>query len=169
MKNLVFLVLLVLVFFSCQDKKKEARPHVENWTEREVTYALPDSLERGISYLSVYPQIYSESEKRIVNLTATISMRNTSTVDTLIIDKIDYYNTKGDCIRSYLQHSVYILPMETIQIIINHNDNIGGTGANVIFEWKKRTELADPLFEAVMISTYGQIGLAFITSGIRTD
>ncbi len=169
MKNLLYLVLLVLVFFSCQNKEKETSLLVENWAERQVTYALPDSLERGMSYLSVYPQIYSESEKRIVNLTATISMRNTSTVDTLFVDKIDYYNTSGDCIRSYLQHSIYILPMETVQIIINHNDNLGGTGANVIFEWNKRTEIADPLFEAVMISTYGQIGLAFVTSGIRTQ
>ena len=57
--------------------------------------------------------------------------------------------------------------METVEIVIDQDDNEGGTGANFIFDWKIKPDTNEPLFEAVMISTYGQQGLSFTTTGIR--
>ena len=169
MRNLLVFTVMVVVAFACRNEARKLPVTKVNWEARNATAIIPDSLETGSTYLSVYSQIYSGSQERLVDLTATISIRNPNAKDKLFIESIDYYNTKGDRIRSYLSYPVFILPMETVEIIIQHNDNEGGTGANVIFDWEKDATVADPVFEAVMISTYGQIGLSFVTQGIPLD
>jgi hypothetical protein len=55
--------------------------------------------------------------------------------------------------------------METIEIVINEKDDLGGTGGNFIFEWFIPKNSPEPLFEGVMISTTSQQGLSFTTQG----
>ncbi len=124
---------------------------------------------KGSTYLSVYSQIYSETEHRSHNLTATVSMRNTSCIDTIYICSADYYNTKGELIRKYFDKTIYLKPMETVEIVIDQSDKEGGTGANFIFNWQTKEKCSQPLFECIMISTYGQQGLSFTTTGIRVN
>jgi len=59
--------------------------------------------------------------------------------------------------------------METLEIVIAELDKKGGTGGNLIFEWGKKKTTSPPLFEAVMIATYGQQGLSFTTQGKRIE
>ncbi len=169
MRNILVVAVMALVAFACKNESRKLPVTTVDWEARNAAANLPDSLETGSTYLSVYSQIYSGSQERLVDLTATISMRNPNTKDTLFIHSIDYYNTHGERIRSYIQEPIFILPMETVEIIIEHRDNEGGTGANIIFDWGKTPAAADPIYEAVMISTYGQIGLSFLTHGIRVD
>ncbi len=138
-----------------------------NWEKRAVALPETDSLLYGSTYLSVYSQIYSRSESRTHDLTATVSLRNTGLTDSIYILKANYYNTKGDLIRTYFNSPEFIGPMETIQIVINEVDNEGGTGANFIFDWAVKANANDPLFDAVMISTSGQQGISFTAQGVR--
>ena len=96
-------------------------------------------------------------------------MRNTSRQDTLYIDKAEYFDTHGNSIRTYFDQTIFIAPMETVEIIIDETDQIGGTGANFIFDWQIKPNTNEPLFEGVMISTYGQQGLSFTTQGKRIN
>ena len=57
--------------------------------------------------------------------------------------------------------------METVEIIIEEQDIEGGSGANFVFDWAIKNAKNPPLFEAVMISTYGQQGLSFTTRGVQ--
>jgi hypothetical protein len=117
----------------------------------------------------VYSRIYSFTEQKTHNLTVTASIRNTSLSDTVYISKAEYYNSHGKPIQSYLDSPIYIAPLETIEIVIDEVDQKGGTGANFIFEWEKKPDTSEPLFEGVMISTYGTQGLSFTTQGIRIE
>jgi hypothetical protein len=94
-------------------------------------------------------------------------MRNTSPQDTIYLTKATYYNTSGQKIRSYFQGAVYIAPMETLEIVIEEADTEGGSGANFVFDWAVTAGAPKPYFEAVMISTSGQQGLSFVTTGIE--
>ena len=132
-----------------------------------ITYTLEDSMISGSTYLSVYSEIYSQSEHRTHNLTATVSMRNTNLSDTVFIDKAAYFDTHGNPIRSYFDKPVFIAPMETVEIVIDEVDREGGTGANFLFNWRIKPTSNEPLFEGVMISTSGQQGLSFTTQGKR--
>ena len=169
MKNLIFILLFVIVLIACDNKKEVSSIHPEKWEKRTVNNKLSDFLVSGTSYLSVYSQINSISEHRTHDLTATISIRNTNRRDTLFILKAEYFNTKGDLIRSYFNKPVFIRPLETVEIIIDEIDKEGGTGANFLFEWKIKQTSNEPLFEGIMISTSGQQGLSFTTRGVKIN
>ncbi|MGB3150135.1 MAG: DUF3124 domain-containing protein, partial [Maribacter sp.] len=136
-----------------------------DWSDKIIVLPTKDSISYGKTYLSVYSQIYSFSEHTSLDLTATVSIRNTSENDTIYLLKADYFDTKGNPIHSYVQSPIAVGKMETLEIVIAESDKTGGTGANFIFNWAKKPNTSEPIFEAVMISTYGQQGLSFTTQG----
>ena len=143
---------------------------VPNFHEEDRLYNIPNdsTILKGSTYLSVYSEIYSYSAAKTFPLTITVSIRNTSLTDSLFISKADYYNTHGELIRSYLSNSIYVKPMESIEVVIEETDEHGGTGANFYFEWSTKNPKLEPFFEAVMISTSGQQGMSFTTQGVRS-
>ncbi|MEP2239813.1 MAG: DUF3124 domain-containing protein [Maribacter sp.] len=167
MKKVILLFSIVTLLASCVQEKEISSIHPENWTKRKATINAKDSLEYGKSYLSIYSQIYSSSEHKTHNLTAMVSLRNTSDVDTIYITKAEYFDTHGVSLRSYFSHPIYLAPLETAEIIIDEMDIEGGTGSNFIFEWNAPKECPEPLFEGVMNSTVGQQGLSFTTQSRR--
>ena len=168
-KKLLIIFIVGILTVSCNTKKETSAINPVNWNKRTVNHSLSDSLTQGTTYLSVYSQIYDQSEHRTFDLTVTVSMRNTNMRDTIYINKAEYFDTKGKSIRKYLNETIYIAPMETIEIVINEMDQEGGTGANFLFDWRSHSKLNEPLFEGVMISTSGQQGLSFTTTGKRIN
>ncbi len=167
MKIKILSLLIIALFFGCNEKKRNSSINPENWTKRAVNLSQKDSLEFGKSYLSVYSQIYSNTEHRTHNLTSMISMRNTSELDTIYLLRAEYYDTHGKSVRKYFDYPIFLAPMETSEIIIEELDNSGGTGSNFIFEWKIPKNCSEPLFEGIMNSTMGQQGLSFSTQAKR--
>lgn len=165
MKIWIPFVLLFFVFASCGDGNESSSIDPVNWSKRSVKYPLGDTVNKGTTYLSVYSQIYSKSEHREHNLTATISIRNINRSDSVFIDKAEYFNTEGHLVRTYFDKRIYVAPMETVEIIIDEKDKDGGTGGNFLFDWTIRPGTDEPFFEGIMISTSGQQGLSFTTHG----
>ena len=169
LKKILIIFIVAILTYSCNQNQEVSSINPVNWKMRTVNNSLSDSLTQGITYLSVYSQIYDQSEHRTFDLTVTVSMRNTNKHDTIYIDKAEYFDTKGKSIRKYFNETIYIAPMETIEIVINEMDQEGGTGANFLFDWRSHSKLNEPLFEGVMISTSGQQGLSFTTTGKRIN
>lgn len=171
MKNYLPILLLssLLILNSCGEKEEEKAKKNLDWSTRVLTHKLSDSLLSGSTYLSIYSQIYSETEHLTHDLTATVSIRNTSRTDTIYITKADYFDTKGQYIRHYIDKTIYLNPLETTAIVISERDKEGGTGANFIFDWKVKNNTPEPLFEGIMISTSGSQGLSFTTQGKRIE
>ncbi|WP_299798602.1 DUF3124 domain-containing protein [uncultured Maribacter sp.] len=167
MKKIILLFSIVVLLASCVQEKEISSIHPENWSKRKVTMKVQDSLEYGKSYLSIYSQIYSSSEHKTHNLTAMVSLRNTSDVDTIYLSKAEYFDTHGVSLRNYFSHPIYLAPLETAEIIIDEMDVEGGTGSNFIFEWQAPKDCPEPLFEGIMNSTVGQQGLSFTTQSRR--
>ncbi|MGH1435342.1 MAG: DUF3124 domain-containing protein [Lewinella sp.] len=169
MNKILQLILLATLCFSCIDEQAISSISPVNWEKRKAREIILDSLEHGMTYLSVYSQIYSQTEHTTHSLTATVSMRNTSLKDTVYLSQAAYYDTHGTFLRSYFDETIFIAPMETVEIVIDEIDKDGGTGANFIFDWHIRHKAHEPVFEAVMISTSGQQGLSFSTQGKRVE
>jgi hypothetical protein len=167
MKPTFLLILLTIIFFSCNLPKEISSINPENWSKRTVDISHKDSLEYGKSYLSIYSQIYSTSEHKTHNLTAMVSLRNTSDMDTIYLLKAEYFDTHGTSVRTYFDKPIYLAPMETTEIIIDEHDISGGTGSNFLIEWKIPKNCPEPLFEGIMNSTMGQQGLSFTTLSKR--
>lgn len=167
MRIALLLIGSALILIACQEKNAEGTISPINWERRAVKHHLSDSLAQGTSYLSIYSEIYSRTEFATFPLTVTVSLRNANPLDSIFIYKAAYYGTDGSEIRTYFQKPIFLKPMETVEIIINEEDQAGGSGANFLFEWAVEPGLVEPIFEAVMISTYGQQGLSFTTHGQR--
>ena len=172
-QRIIFRLLIITILSSCNDtsinRGIEEDPAPVDWSNRRVTLPVQDSLTYGKSYLSVYSQIYSYNQHTSLDLTATVSIRNTSEKETIYLLKADYFDTTGDPLHSYTKEPIVLKPLETLEIVIAEFDKSGGTGANFIFDWAKRSSTSEPIFEAVMISTYGQQGLSFTTIGKRIE
>ena len=159
------LIFCSILLISCEPKQHSDVFEPVEWGKREINIESKKGLVFGSSYLSVYSEIYEMTEKTTHQLTATVSIRNTSLTDSVYITKADYFNTSGDLIRSYLSAPVFLKPLETIEIIIHKKDTSGGTGANFIFDWAAPKQEHEPLFEAVMVWTTGHQGISFVTQG----
>ncbi len=157
---------LTAALFACEPAPEVSSFDPVNWQSRTVTPMPEDSLTTGTTYLSVYSEVYSLTEHKTHNLTATVSLRNVNRGDTVYINQADYFNTAGHLIRTYFTDPIYIAPMETVEIVIDEMDKSGGSGANFVFGWSVPPSTNPPLFEAVMISTSGQQGLSFTTQGV---
>lgn len=169
MKKEILFVLLNTLLVSCKDQKTISSYDPIDWKARSVENSVTDSLLKGKTYLSIYSEIYSQTEHKTHNLTSTVSMRNIDVNDTIYINKAEYFNTKGEPIRIYFDHPIYIAPLETVEIVVDETDIEGGTGANFIFEWSTKESSPNPLFEGIMISTSGQQGLSFTSKGVRIE
>lgn len=165
------IILCVFSLFSlgaCEAPETEDAAESSFWVNRNYTKVLQDSLETGTTYLSLYSEIYSQTESKTYDLTTLVSIRNTDESDTIFLKRADYYNTAGSKVKSFMKgQSVYVKPLETVEIIISERDTTGGSGANFIFDWVKNPMTTEPLFEGVMISTLGTQGLSFTTQGKR--
>lgn len=168
MKQITYLVVIYLLI-ACNGEEQHQEMKQAQWNQKKVTAPLSANLITGKTYLSVYSQIYSGREHITHNLTATVSMRNISTSDTIYITDASYYDTHGGLVRNYLETPIFLVPMETADIVIEETDKEGGTGGNFVFTWKVAADTPEPLFESVMISTSGQQGLSFSVQGKRIE
>ncbi|MCB9036382.1 MAG: DUF3124 domain-containing protein [Lewinellaceae bacterium] len=161
--------LILFLMLGCEQQPPKVEIDEENWSKRAANIDQIDSLVHGKSYLSVYSQMYSFTQHRKYNLTGMISMRNVSEKDTIYFLRADYFNTEGSKIRTYFDYPIYVLPMETLEIVIAYEDVEGGTGSNFIFEWKTPENCPEPLFEGVMNSMTGNQGISFTTQAKRIE
>ena len=117
-------------------------------------------------YVPIYSDIYSKTKDERFNLTATLSIRNTSLTDSMYLKVIDYYDTNGKLVRRYIDNNLLLKPMQSIDYVIEEEDKVGGTGANFILVWGAKDSSIKPIFQGVMVSTAGQQGISFLTNGI---
>ncbi len=169
LKSLFYLLLLTACLFQSCELPKPAQPPTSDpiLDQYNSTTNSSDLLYRDTVYIPIYSDIYSETKDVKFNLTATLSIRNTSLVDTIYIDDIDYYDTNGQLVRHYLvDQTLELSPMQSIEYVIEEDDTEGGTGANFIINWAANSRHVTPIFQGVMISTNGQQGISFLTEGV---
>lgn len=168
--KLIYLQIIILATtFSCQQSNQnEDASGRDILKKHELKQGMPQISNeyQDTIYVPIYSDIYSQSKNVSFLLTATLSIRNTSMSDSIYIEAIDYYNTNGELVRKYTENTLFLKPLESIDYVIDENDESGGTGANFIIIWGAKNSYLKPIFEAVMISTRGQQGISFTTQGI---
>lgn len=120
-------------------------------------------------YVPVYSDIYSQGKHLRFLLTSTLSIRNTSYTDTIAIHSIEYYDTRGDKVRDFLEHPIFVRPMATLEYVIEEDDRSGGSGANFMVIWSAKHAEVETVIQAIMISVSGQQGVAFKTDGVSIN
>lgn len=167
MKHLL-LPLILLSLTACESQTRTPKPGEANtdWINRKVSVPSDSLMADGSTYLSIYSQINSFDVRTKQGLTVTVSMRNIYDEDTLYITGIRSYDSDGHLMTNYIENPVDLRPLESLEIIIEEEEEYGGSGGNFIFDWKAKGS-KEPLFEAVMIRSSGQQGISFTTQGVR--
>ena len=116
-------------------------------------------------YVPIYSHIYIRDQSRAINLTATLSIRNTDAQNPIRINSARYYDTNGTLVKEYVPTPLRLAPMASTDFVVAADDTSGGVGANFIVEWSAGVEVTMPVVEAVMISTASQQGISFVSAG----
>ena len=160
--------LLILGLTSCASRREE---------RQAVSQPTPVSARPKISgedgnqivgqtiYVPIYSHIYTRDKSRVINLSATLSVRNTDAQNPISINSVRYYDTNGALLKVYVDAPFRLAPMASTEFVVAEDDTSGGAGANFIVEWGAGAEVTEPVVEAVMISTASQQGISFVSAG----
>lgn len=114
-------------------------------------------------YLPVYSNIYLSGTGRR-ELAATLSIRNTDSRQSIVISRVEYYDSSGALIEVYLDRPHQLKPMASTTLVVAQKDTRGGSGANFLIQWHGDTP-NPPIFEAIMAGVSGTHSLSFVTEG----
>lgn len=120
---------------------------------------------KDLIYVPIYSDIYADLQNQNLLLAATLSIRNTSLKDSMFVDKIEYYNTNGELVKDYLEETIGLPPMATVNYVIEKEDQTGGAGANFLVSIFAKSIKMKPIIQAVMVLHSGNKGFAFTTDG----
>ncbi|MEQ8838981.1 MAG: DUF3124 domain-containing protein, partial [Lacipirellulaceae bacterium] len=111
-----------------------------------------------------YSHIYHDDGAPYL-LTITLSIRNTSLVEEIVVKSVRYFNTQGQEVKSYLKKPLRLPALATAEFLVERNDASGGSGANFLVEWFAKENVTEPIIEAVMIDAKGKQGVSFARVG----
>lgn len=126
---------------------------------------LPDLVMGQVIYVPIYSEIYDSDPNQTFQLAATLSLRNTDLNSPIIIETLDYYDSGGEKISTYLSTPIQLAPLASLEIVVARADSSGGSGANFIVEWRSDETVSEPIVEAIMISSASQQGMSFVSPG----
>lgn len=168
-------VLLTMGLTACNPPEKDPNilysdEHKDPIKELEVDQVPSQNMPyRQQFYVPVYSNIYGDEDSPKIMLSATLSIRNTSLNNSLYVTKIDYYNTHGKYVRSYLTKSIELPPMGTLNYIVEKQDDTGGDGANFVVAIESESKNVSPLIETIMIGTFSNKAFSFTSHSIAID
>lgn len=116
-------------------------------------------------YVPAYSHIYHGNRESPLLLTITISIRNISATDSLTIDSVDYYDTKGAVVTKFISAPFVLGPFASERFIVPQKDEAGGSGANFIVKWHASMPMSPPIIETIMIGSQNQLGISFTSRG----
>ncbi len=116
-------------------------------------------------YVPVYSHIYGGLRSRPLDLTATLSVRNTAVAEPLTITSVKYYDSAGKLVRDHLKKEQLLAPLATTHFIVEESDTSGGSGAKFLVQWKATKPITPPIVECVMITIHSGLGISFVTEG----
>ena len=148
-----------------------APPSVDFRTQfKDSLTELPDASElsaRGTVYVPAYSRVYGAASgtNRLIQFSTTLRIDNTSATKPLVIERIEYYDSAGRLVQSYLKDPIAMRPLGTIEVVIPAEDVRGGAASNFIVVWSGAGPMAEPMVEAVMIGSQDNTSYSFVSAG----
>ena len=160
-----FLLLLVFWLVGCQPPPRDPNGVRPMPPPSGVTQRPSRAISTGQTlYVPCYSHVYLQ-DGRPYNLSITLSLRNTSRDHNLIVKSVEYYDSAGKLVKKYAEEETVLGPLATTEYFVEENDHSGGSGANFLVTWTSENDepLEEPVVQALMIGTSGNIGVSFLT------
>jgi hypothetical protein len=157
-----------LAVVGCSGEKSDSRvPASASVHLRPRSTPLPEPTVRRTVYVPVYSSIYTGLDIRqtLIELAATVSIRNVSARYPVILNFVRYYDSGGKLVREYLREPAELGRWPPSNSSSQRVDTSGGPGANFLVQWVGQSDVDEPLIEAVMIGQSGNAGISFTSEG----
>ncbi|PTN10070.1 DUF3124 domain-containing protein [Mangrovibacterium marinum] len=166
MKISYSLILAALLIGACQPQKKAE--NMKKMQHPSHKYTFVDLQSNAVNYLEtnyvpIYSDIYHIDGTKRFLLTSTLSIRNTSLTDTAYVFSANYNDSYGKQLRKYIDSTILLKPLESIEFVVEYQEDQGGAGASFLVDWGARENAGQLLIQAVMTGTSNQQGLSFLT------
>ena len=172
MKRISFSALLVVLGCSlsgCGTPDRQDRAAAPGTAAAESPldrYPDPPGVHMGQAiYVPVYSSVFYADDQQTRALSATLFISNIDLGEKVEISRVDYYDTKGQLVRSYLEQPLWLNPLERVNYEVEEKDGTGGTGASFIVVWQAPDEVSPPLVEALMIGTASTGTVSLLVNG----
>jgi hypothetical protein len=117
-------------------------------------------------YLPVYSRVFVVDEQRPLELSVTVSIRNTANT-ALTVERLDYVGTNGKLLEKVLETPLLLGALESRDYVIRQDDKRGGTGTNFIVAWTANQPISAPVVQAINIYLGGNHNFAFLTNAVQ--
>ena len=114
-------------------------------------------------YVPVYSNVYAGPKANPVQLAAILSIHNTDPKHAITILKVDYYDSNGKFVESYVEKPLTLKSFTHIYFYLKEYDKRGGPGANFLVKWRAEKKVNQPIIQALMLGS--RSGISFTTSG----
>ena len=165
----ILFIPFISVMLSCNIKKDNPAVHYPTEQYEYTSLDTSKAIIKNVVYVPIYSHMYMVNGTRPTNFAATLSIRSTDFSDSIYVTKVDYYNSKGEIIKKYIDKVLLLKPMHSSEFIVEENDIEGGAGAYFIINWSALKPVNEPLIQAVMLSTASSLGFSFKTEGIKLN
>ena len=157
-------LLSLLILFACKNDKSE-KTYLPSQVYHYTKIDTATLVNKHSVYVPVYSHIYSETGESAINLTAILSIRNTSYTDSFYVTDVIYYGSQGEVLKRYIDSSLLVKPMTSIEFVVERAESKGGAGANFVVKWGSFTMGSEPLIQTVMNEI--SRGISFVTDGVE--
>lgn len=114
-------------------------------------------------YVPVYSNVYSGPKANPLQLAIMLNVHNTDPEHAITIVQVDYYDSNGKFVESYIKKPVTLKPFNHTYFYLKEYDTRGGPGANFVVKWRAEKKVNQPIIEALMFGT--KAGISFTSSG----
>lgn len=127
-------------------------------------------VKRGHSLIYVPAYTYATSGGgRRIKLATTLTIHNVSAKSRITIRSVEYHDSPGEKVRSYLAEPQVLRPLQTAEFVVSEADDAPGAGANFIVSYDTAEDIQPPLVEAVMVGNTGAGWLSFTSRGVVVE
>lgn len=122
-------------------------------------------MSRGqLLFVPVYSEIPFGDAATTLPLSVTVSLRNTDPARPIVVERVDYHDSRGQLVRSYLDAPQVLGPLAAQHFFLRESDRDGGVSSSFLVSWRSDDAVSPPHLDAVMLTTRSQQGISFSTS-----
>lgn len=86
----------------------------------------------------------------------------------MAVRRIEFYDTDGELLESYLSTPIGLRPYGTVNLFISVMDRRGGSGGNFVVDWGGEPDMSDPVIEAIMLGEVSGRAYSILSRGVET-
>ena len=132
----------------------------------EIDAPAEDRVAAGqVVYVPAYSHVYTADNAEPLNLAMTLFVRNTDPARSIILTRVEYFDSGGKRLRELLPKPLQIGPMASVDFFVEESDESGGASPSLVVRWAATEPTSNPVVESVMIGTAGTQGISFTAQG----